>query len=351
MDKYTNKNNPLVDFSVDRRLISYVGKDLQRPECILAERDGTLWVADARGGVTQINSDGTQKFIGQKADNTFVNAKVSSPEDFEAKFKQGTLPNGMAFSKDGQILIANFGTDVLEVMDRQGRTRTLYDQIDGKTIGKVNFVLRDRKNRIWLTVSTQVNPWTLAASSRVCDGYIAVIDEHGIRVVADNFYFTNEIRLDVDEKWMYIVETTGLHITRMLISESDKGVTLTHREVFGPSHLGGYPDGIAFDSFGNLWCTLVMVDQLIALTPQGEKVLLLDDGEPEASRILLERIASGDASSEDMSRARGTLAPWMASITFGGPDLRTVYIGSLLGSTIPCFQSPVPGLPMVHWFE
>ena len=351
MDKYTNKNNPLVDFSVDRRLISYVGKDLQRPECILAERDGTLWVADARGGVTQINSDGTQKFIGQKADNTFVNAKVSSPEDFEAKFTQGTLPNGMAFSKDGQILIANFGTDVLEVMDRQGRTRTLYDQIDGKTIGKVNFVLRDRKNRIWLTVSTKVNPWTLAASSRVCDGYIAVIDEHGIRVVADNFYFTNEIRLDVDEKWMYIVETTGPHITRMLISESDKGVTLTHREVFGPSHLGGYPDGIAFDSFGNLWCTLVMVDQLIALTPQGEKVLLLDDGEPEASRILLERIASGDASSEDMSRARGTLAPWMASITFGGPDLRTVYIGSLLGSTIPCFQSPVPGLPMVHWYE
>jgi len=351
MKKITNINNPLLDFSVDRCLISYVGKDLQRPECILAERGGTLWVADARGGVTQINSDGKQKFIGQKTDNTFVNAKVSSPEDFEAKFTQGTLPNGMAFSKEGQILIANFGTDVLEIMDRQGHTRTLYDQIDAKKIGKVNFVLRDRKNRIWLTVSTQVNPWTLAASSRICDGYIAVIDEHGIRVVVENFYFTNEIRLDVDEKWMYIVETTGPYITRMLISESDKGVTLTHREVFGPSHLGGYPDGIAFDSFGNLWCTLVMVDQLIALTPQGEKVLLLDDGEPESSSILLERIASGDASSKDMSRARGTLAPWMASITFGGPDLRTVYIGSLLGSTIPCFQSPVPGLPMVHWFE
>ena len=39
----------------------------------------------------------------------------------------------------------------------------------------------------------------------------------------------------------------------------------------------GFPDGIAFDSFGNLWCTLVMVDQLIALTPQGDKHLLLDD--------------------------------------------------------------------------
>ena len=196
----SKNNNPLNEFLVDRNLISYVGKDLQRPECILAERDGTLWVADARGGVTQIDSDGTQKFIGQKANSIFESAIVSSTETFESKFTIGTLPNGMAFSSDSQILIANFGTDVLETMDRQGNTRTLYDRIDGQPIGKVNFVLRDSKNRIWLTISTRVNPWTLAASSRVCDGYIAVVDEHGIRVVADNFYFTNEIRLDAQEE-------------------------------------------------------------------------------------------------------------------------------------------------------
>jgi hypothetical protein len=41
----------------------------------------------------------------------------------------------------------------------------------------------------------------------------------------------------------------------------------------------------------------------------------------------------------------------MASITFGGPDLRTVYLGSLRGSTLPSFRSPVAGLPMVHWEE
>jgi sugar lactone lactonase YvrE len=257
----------------------------------------------------------------------------------------------MAFSSDSQILIANFGTDVLETMDRQGNTRTLYDRIDCQPIGKVNFVLRDSKNRIWLTISTRVNPWTLAASSRVCDGYIAVVDEHGIRVVADNFYFTNEIRLDAQEEWLYIVETTGPHISRMRLRESELGVTLTDREIFGPSHLGGYPDGIAFDSFGNLWCTLVMVDQLIALTPQGDKLLLLDDGDPVASRILLEKIATGQSSTEDMGRAHGTIAPWMASVTFGGPDLQTVYIGSLRGTTIPFFRSPVAGLPMVHWFE
>lgn len=342
-------NNPLDGFQVDRATIRTIGQDLQRPECILAERDGTLWAADARGGVTRIGADGQQRFIGQRADTRFANAAQASIDDVEAKFTQGTLPNGLAFAANGDVLIANFGTDRLEVMARDGQTRTLHDRIDGQPIGKVNFVLRDSKDRIWLTVSTRVNPWTAAASSRVRDGYIAVVDEHGLRVVADGFHFTNEVRFDAREEWLYVVETTGPHISRLRVVESAQGVALAEREVFGPSHLGGFPDGIAFDAFGNLWCTLVMTDQLIALTPQGDRRLLLDDGNPETSKVLLDHMNDGTLTAEDMLRARGTLAPWMASITFGGPDLRTVYIGSLMGTTIPFFTSPVPGLPMVHW--
>jgi hypothetical protein len=45
-----SKKNPLHGWQVDRARIRTVGHDLQRPECILAERDGTLWAADARGG-------------------------------------------------------------------------------------------------------------------------------------------------------------------------------------------------------------------------------------------------------------------------------------------------------------
>ena len=46
---------------------------------------------------------------------------------------------------------------------------------------------------------------------------------------------------------------------------------------------------------------------------------------------------------EILSTAAGSLAPMMASVTFGGDDLRTVYLGSLMGTTIPYFRSPVPG--------
>ena len=350
---FSHPFNPLDGFTVDRGAISYVGRDLQRPECILAERDGTLWAADARGGVTRLGADGSQRFVGQQPDARFgAGSPSDGTQDFEARLTQGTLPNGLAFAASGDLLISNFGTDRLERMTRDGHTRTLHDSIDGQPIGKVNFVLRDSKNRIWLTVSTRVNPWTRAAASRVRDGYIAVVDASGIRVVAEGFYFTNEIRLDAHEEWLYIVETTGPHITRRRLDESGgTGVRLCDREVFGPADLGGYPDGIAFDAHGNLWCTLVMVDQLIALTPQGDKRLLLDDGEPEASRELREKMAAGTVTALDMQRAHGSIAPWMASITFGGPDLRTVYLGSLVGKRIPYFRSPVAGLPMVHWNE
>ncbi len=341
--------NPLDGFTVNRADIGYVGHDLQRPECILAEPDGTLWSADARGGVMRIAQDGTQRFIGQQADARFGAQSSQDAEAVEHKFTTGTLPNGLAFAANGDILISNFGTDALEVMTREGHTRVLADTIDGQPIGKVNFVLRDARGRIWITVSTRMNPWTKAAGTRVRDGYIAVLDETGLYIVADGFHFTNEIRLDARGEWLYIVETTGPHITRMRVGEAGPRVRLSEREIFGPSHLGGFPDGIAFDAHGNLWCTLVMVDQLIALTPEGDKRVLLDDGNPEASRRLLQRMADGFVSPEDMLAARGTVAPWMASITFGGPDLRTVYIGSLMGTRIPFFRSPVAGLPLAHW--
>jgi gluconolactonase len=65
----------------------------------------------------------------------------------------------------------------------------LYDRIDGEPIGKVNFVLRDSKNRIWLTISTRIKNWMKAVSPNIADGYIALADEKGLRIVADGFRF------------------------------------------------------------------------------------------------------------------------------------------------------------------
>lgn len=336
-------NNPIIGFQVDPADIQYIGQDLQRPECILAEPDGTLWSADARGGVVKISADGSQEIITQTFDGSFIQAS-----DDASRFTEGTLPNGLAFAENGDILISNFGTDVLELMTRDGQTRLLYDSIDGEPIGKVNFVLRDSQNRVWLTVSTRIKNWMTAISPNIPDGYIALADEKGLRIVADGFKFTNEIRLDANEEYLYIVETCRQCISRMRVKPDG---SLTDREVYGPTKLGkyGFPDGIAFDAYGNLWGTLVMVDQVFAITPEGDFHVILDDTNEQAAMDLEKAFVEDRATPDVMLAAGGTIAPWFASVTFGGSDLKTAYIGSLRGTRIPYFRSPVAGLPMVHW--
>lgn len=65
----------------------------------------------------------------------------------------------------------------------------------------------------------------------------------------------------------------------------------------------------------------------------------------------MEAFANDAVTPELAMAAHGLIAPWMASLTFGGPDLRRVHIGSLRGTTIPWFDALVAGLPMVHWNE
>jgi hypothetical protein len=178
-----------------------------------------------------LSPDGGQQIIAQKRSANFAGAPSEA-----ARYLEGTLPNGLAFAANGDILVSNFGTDRLEIMTREGDTRVLEDSIDGLPIGKVNFVLR----------------------------------------------------FDAKEEFLYVVETAGGCITRLRI-----GPAASHSTVTGISGYAG----------------------------------LLGQAVPPGLGI----------------------APWMASATFGGPDLRTVYIGSLKGKRIPYFRSPIAGLPMVRW--
>ena len=65
----------------------------------------------------------------------------------------------------------------------------------------------------------------------------------------------------------YVAETTGKRVRRLQV-QRDR--SLVEREVYGPSNLGaGVIDGIAFDSYANLWATMIFTDRLIASAPAG----------------------------------------------------------------------------------
>ncbi len=338
-------DNPINGFTVTKDDFKFIGEGLQRPECILAEKNGDLWAADARGGVVRIKPDGSQEIITQSHD---ADAFGDSSNDAE-KFVDGTLPNGLAFANNGDILISNFGTDCLERMSRTGETEVMFDTVDGEPIGKVNFVARDSKNRIWITVSTMLHDWPKAISPNIIDGRILLYEEDkGVRIVADDVHFSNECKLDANEDYLYVVQTCGRNIARYKIGSDG---SLSNKEIYGPSDHGRLIDGIAFDAYGNLWGTHVMNDGIFAIKPDGDLHIIFDDSNPEEVKKLDDAFQAEQVDADLLLSMGGEIATWCASVTFGGPDLKTVYVGSLRATNIPYFTSPVAGLPMVHWNE
>ena len=310
-----------------------------------SRKDGTLWSADARGGVVRIDANGNQTVITQSHS---AEAFQSSDDDAQ-KFVDGTLPNGLAFASNGDILISNFGTDCLERMTRTGDTEVMFDSVDGEPIGKVNFVCRDSKDRIWITISTMLHDWPKAINKDLVDGRVLLYEEgKGVRIVADDVHFSNECKLDKNEEYLYVVQTCGRNIARYRIKEDG---SLGPKEIYGPNDHGRLIDGIAFDAHGNLWGTHVMNDGIFAIKPDGDLHIIFDDSSPEEVKMLDDAFQAGTVDTELLLQCGGGIATWCASITFGGQDLKTVYVGSLRATNIPYFQSPVAGLPMVHWNE
>lgn len=346
--------NPLIGWSPDPADITLTGTGLRRPECVLAQPSGDLWVADLSGGVLHIAPDGSQEVI-RPRDSAGPFAPDENPNiDGNQGF---SMPNGLCFDAEGNFVIANFGTDAVEHLCRDGHWSPVTDTVlwpDGSTrpIGKANFPALDAEGRLWFSVTASAEAWRHREQQLAADGYIAVIDDFvpGTpavgRVVATDLAGTNEMRFSPDGQELYVAETGGDHMTRFQVGPSG---TLADREVYGPDRLYGAPDGFAFDAHGNLWTTLIGRDKLVAITPEGDVLTIWEDGDHAVEEAARNSPQDSGASTTLGAKPGDGLAPRMASITFGGPDLRTVYVGSLGGTSLPTFRSPVPGAPLPHW--
>ncbi len=317
---------PIKEFRLELSDLTFTGHDLVRPELVLAQPNGTLWVSDGRGGVTRIAPDGEQQFFGGL----------------------GGEPNGLAMADDGSLLIANIGTGTIQKLHPDGRTEEFLREIDGVPVTCANYVFLDSKNRLWMAFSTRESHWWPAAASPRPDGYIALLDEKGPRIVRDDIFFTNEIRLDAREEYLYVAETMKNHMLRFRVQPDG---SLTDKEVFGPPSLGvgGAVDGFALDQDGNVWVTTVLRNGVGIITPDGDYHVVFEEANEPLLSTFEDKIAAGEGTPADMAATAGQTLQLVTSVCFGGPDLRTVYVGSLAMNKLPTFRSPVPGLPMRHW--
>ena len=94
--------NPLAGWSVDPADLTLTGTGLRRPECVLAEPSGDLWVADLGGGVVHIRPDGGQETIRP----TDGGGPFAPDENPNIDGNQGfSMPNGLCFDADGHFAV------------------------------------------------------------------------------------------------------------------------------------------------------------------------------------------------------------------------------------------------------
>lgn len=308
-----------------------LGSGLERPECVLAHASGVLFAADwhGKGGITAITEDGPVR-------------RLTIRSEIEIR------PNGIALEAGGSFLIAHLGAETggLYRLHPDGSLEPVLTVLDGTPLPPSNFPIVDAAGRIWLTISTTKVPRADDYRPDASSGFIVLIDDGGARIVADGLGYTNEIAFSADGTLAYVNETFARRIRRFRVQPDGR---LTEPMTFGTLEAGDYPDGIVFDAEGGLWVTSIVSNRIIRIAPDGTRSVFAEESDPDHIGWV-EKAYLGQA----MGRTHLDTVPTqtfrnISSLAFGGPDLRTAYLGCLLGDSIIAFEAPVAGLRPLHF--
>ncbi len=308
---------PLAPIALDSLAKIAVGID--RPEDVVVGPDGRIFASDHQCAVAEILADGSFRRLGPK----------------------GGAPNGINMDRQGRVLIANFG-----IYDREegplqrfdpatGVHETLLAEVGGRRLTSSNYPVMDRAGNIWCANSTHAETWPQALDGRA-DGFLYVLRPDGSSdIVADRLQFPNGLALSADETTLYCAQTTGCDVLAFPVLPGGRlGEGRRHGPVLGRLQAApdapqvdtadlGYTDGVGLDAEGNVWVTLPAANKIVAITPDLEMVVLLHD-------------------------PAGEVVNHPTNVTWGGPDLMDLYIGSIRADYVLKGRSPVAGHPLIH---
>lgn len=308
-----------------------LGSGLNRPECVLCTAGGHVFTADWRGGVAHLKPDGSQ-------------ALYAGP----APGGRALRPNGIALRADGSFLVTDLSPESGGVfhLSRDGEVKPFVEAVDGIDLPPTNFVLEDCTGRVWITVSTRRVPRSLGYRNDNADGFIALADEKGVRIVADNLGYTNEVAIHPGGRWLYVNETFTRRLSRFpLHSNGDLGP----REVVTEFGAGTFPDGLTFDAECHAWVTSIVSNRVIRVAPDGHPSILLEDADQSHLAWVEAAYRAQTMGRPHLDEGKSHRLRNISSLAFGGPDLRTAHLGCLLGDSIETFRTNIPGHPPPHW--
>ncbi|WP_282609491.1 SMP-30/gluconolactonase/LRE family protein [Pelagibius sp. Alg239-R121] len=317
-------------FISDLKFIGFQGVGLKRPECVLCTFDGRVHASNWDGGVSILSEGERQRQL------------VFEKSDFEVK------PNGICLMPDGSYLLAHLGAEDGGVfrLGTDGGLTPFLQEIEGVPLPPTNYVHLDAAGRIWITVSTRQIPRNLGYNASVADGFIVLVEGGKARIVADGLGYTNECVVHPDGGHLFVNETFARRLTSFDISEDGSLSNKTTVAEFGS---GTFPDGLTFDEEGGIWITSIVSNRVIRIAPNGEHQVMVEDNDPAHLEYVEAAFLDGTMGRPHLDVCRSVKLKNISSLAFGGPDLKHIYLGCLLGDSLAVFESPFRGFAPAHW--
>ena len=113
--------------------------------------------------------------------------------------------------------------------------------------------------------------------------------------------------------------------------------------------IGEFPDGFAFDVEGGVWVTCIVSNKVIRVSLNGQREIIINDSDVSHVNHVEEAYKKGVLERKHLDNIVSAKLRNISSICFGGSDLKTVFLGCLLGDEIATFKSRIAGLQSTHW--
>lgn len=196
--------------------------------------------------------------------------------------------NGLAYGHDGYLYICEYGYGQILRVDKNSNIEAYTNGYRGERFNRPNDIILDNDCNLYFTDPKSYD-------KNILDGRIFFIDAKTkqIRLIADSLAFPNGINISPINKKLYVCESAKQKIIRFDITNQSR---LMNKEDFVQIP-GGDPDGIEFDSNGNLYVAHYGGKAVYIYSPEGK---------------LLEKIETPGAKPTNLE--------------FGGEDYKTLYL-------------------------